>query len=141
MVKSYFPYAIILNLFKSIYYSLFVAVIVNNLKGSRELIEIKKQKRDAKLKKRRLEDQRLGSKGSLRKENSDGHGLGQLFDEQHSIDNYYPPNLSNRLKELLSSYYMNLASIDHAQESYQRQQKVLDDLMNLAVNYQNKEFD
>ena len=117
-----------------------MAVIVNNLKGSRELIELRKKKRHSKSLKLKGND-RAASKGSLGRDKLETEGLGDLFDQQHGIDDYYPPYLSNRLKELLTSYYMNLASIDHAQESYQRQQKVLDDLLDLGINYQNKEFD
>lgn len=86
-------------------------------------------------------DHRTGSKTTLKMKKSTPDGLGSLFDQQHGIDDYYPPYLSNRLKELLSSYYMNLAAIDHAQECKTRQEKVLDDLIELTINYQNKEFD
>ena len=110
-----------------------MAVIVNNLKGSRDLIEIRKKKKLAKFKRHDLAGQNFGSKNSLSGESNVSEGLDKLFDEQHNIDNYYPPYLSNRSKELISSYYKNLASIDHAKSTYQKQQKLLDELMELAV--------
>ena len=112
-------------------------MIINNLKGSRELVELRKKKQQQK--KYKLDDR--GSKASLGREKSTPESLGKLFEQQHGISDYYPPYLSNRLKELLSSYYMNLASLDHAQEAKTRQDKVLEDLLDLAINYQNKEFD
>jgi hypothetical protein len=116
-------------------------VIINNLKGSRELVELRKKKQMVKQRNgpKKLDDR--GSKASLGREKSTPEGLGKLFEQQRNISDYYPPYLSNRLKELLSSYYMNLASLDHAQEAKTRQDKVLEDLMDLAINYQNKEFD
>lgn len=114
-------------------------MIINNLKGSRELVELRKKKQLEKQKKYKLEVK--GSKASLGREKSTPEDVGKLFEQQHGIDDYYPPYLSNRLKELLSSYYMNLASLDHAHEAKIRQDKVLDDLIDLAINYQNKEFD
>ena len=113
-----------------------VAVIVNNLKSSRDMIELKKQKR----KKTMLGD--LGSKGSLKenKENSRDE-LNEFMDEQHNLDHYYPPFLSMRLKELVSAYYMNLASLDNAMASYQKQQKILDDLIDIAKKNQDKDSD
>lgn len=115
-------------------------MIVNNLQSSRDLIELKKQKRQKKQKKR--EDEDFGSKNSLghaSKENDSE--LDNLFGEQHNIDNYYSPFLSIRLKELISNYYMNLVALEHSMSSYQKQQKLLDDLLELAKKHQDKDFE
>ena len=58
-----------------------------------------------------------------------------LVEEEQGIDNYYPPNLSKRQKELLSTYFMHLASLELNKGLYQKHQKVLDDLVDLAAEY------
>ena len=115
-------------------------MIVNNLKSSRELTELKKNKKKRKEKKF-VED--LGSKASLGEENQESSqdALNKFMDEQHSIDNYYPPFLSQKLKEAISNYFIHLTALDHASCSYQKQQKVLDDLIEIARKNQEKEYD
>lgn len=121
--------------------SLFVAVIVNNLQHSRELKELKNMKRDQKQKKKYQDDDRAASRGTLNDSQRSGSDLENLFDEQHGIDHYYPSYFSVRLKELTSSYFMNLASLDHSMASYRKQQKILDDLVEIAKKHQDKDFD
>jgi hypothetical protein len=121
--------------------SLFVAVIVNNLQHSRELKELKNLKREKKHKKSLQDEDKAASRGSLNESQKSGSDLGNLFDEQHGIDHYYPSYLSVKLKELISSYFMNLATLDHSMSSYRKQQKILDDLVVLAQKHEDKDLD
>ncbi len=80
------------------------------------------------------------SKTSLNASQTSVNELENLFDEQHELDHYYPSSMSNRLKELTASYFMNLTSLEHAMCSYQRQQKVLDELVDLAKKHQENDL-
>ena len=55
-----------------------------------------------------------------------------LFQENHTIDYYYPPFFSERLKTLITNYYQNLCALDHSMTLYEKQQKLLDQLLEIA---------
>jgi hypothetical protein len=86
-----------------------------------------------------MDDDHL-SKNTLNGSQKSENELDNLFGEQHELDHYYPSSMSNRLKELTSSYFMSLASLEHAMCSYQRQQKVLDELVDLAKKHQENDL-
>jgi hypothetical protein len=76
----------------------------------------------------------LQSQQSLSKKKGDDDLLQEgIVEEDVGIDNYYSPNLPSRVKELLSSYYMLLGSLELNQIMYEKQQKVLDDLVDLCA--------
>lgn len=115
-------------------------MIVNNLQRSRDLIEIKKMKRQRRHTNKAFLDDDRGSRKSLNDSQKSENELDNLFGEQHELDHYYPSSMSNRLKELTASYFMNLTSLEHAMCSYQRQQKVLDELVDLAKKHQENDL-
>lgn len=70
--------------------------------------------------------------------NDDGAGsqysleFRMLFDSGFGLDKYYDPNLHQRDKELVSSYFMLLGSLEAGVEEMERSFKVLDDLVDLT---------
>lgn len=115
-----------------IFLNLFVAVIVNNLQSSRDKLNVKRRK-----KKKEGDDYLFGdqfgiSQSTLSSKTSDHLLDDGIFEGDIGVDNYYSPNLPSTTKGLFSQYFMLLASLELNQLMYQKQQKVLDDLVDLS---------
>ncbi|KAJ3205785.1 hypothetical protein HDU82_004962 [Entophlyctis luteolus] len=53
-------------------------------------------------------------------------------EEMLGIDNYYPAGLPQRTKELLETYFMHLSALEYNMAAYDKQQKVLEELVDLG---------
>ncbi|KAJ3107463.1 Cation channel sperm-associated protein 1 [Phlyctochytrium planicorne] len=108
-----------------IFLNLFVAVFVNNLQSARrKLNEQRKRKKRTGNDIDFLELEEVDvTQEDLKKPKGEDDVLSEgLFEEEGGIDNFYSPNLPDRL----------LAALDLNQQLHQRQMKVLDDLVDLA---------
>ncbi|KAJ3193010.1 Transcription initiation factor TFIID subunit 5 [Irineochytrium annulatum] len=126
----YYFVIVVIIVMNFIFLNLFVAVIVNNLQSARDRLSLRrrqKKKNSADLDFMEVEN-REPSRTSLRHLDEDGLLKDRIFEEENGIDNYYSPNLPTRQKELLSSYFALLASLELNQHLQQKQLKVLDDL-------------
>ncbi|KAI8802654.1 hypothetical protein BJ742DRAFT_910759 [Cladochytrium replicatum] len=120
--------------------NLFVAVIVNNLQITQANAERGRKKKKKKLKKEEamllLDEQLMANDTKLAVDEEDREEtaleFGELFEESSGIDNYYSPTLPTRMKELMANYFMLLTSLEHSFALYQRQQKILDDMVELV---------
>ncbi|KAI9345219.1 Ion transport protein-domain-containing protein [Obelidium mucronatum] len=145
-IQFFVVFVIVLETF--VFLNLFIAVIVNNLQTARKLIN---KKRAARTQRRIGEVDSVDSfEQALRKSELGGgafdldlydDALGKIEDELLKegiveellgIENYYSAGLPRRTKELLSSYFMHLASLEYNLDSYEKQQKVLDELVDIA---------
>eukprot|EP00842_Homolaphlyctis_polyrhiza_P002887 jgi/Hompol1/359/HPOL_001092-RA len=63
-----------------------------------------------------------------------------LVEDDFGLDNYYSPLMPWRIKELLSSFYMHLCALEHNMTLYDRQQTVLDDLLNLVKKQDEEDY-
>ncbi|KAI8926479.1 Ion transport protein-domain-containing protein [Entophlyctis helioformis] len=123
-----------------VFLNLLVAVIVNNLQSSREHIEIKNRRRKKKHQAvgnmmasvDDLNDSKIGGSEPNLTSQANKQKIDNLVTEEFGLDNYYSPLLPWRTKELLSSFFMHIAALEHNMSLYDRQQKVLEDLVNLA---------
>jgi hypothetical protein len=107
-----------------------VAVIVSNLaqlqaKMKREMKRDRKQ--EGTIPENGGDPETSESVTELEHENFEG--ALKIFEEGIGLDNYYPTNLSARTKILKTDYFMLLPSLEQNCDSYQRQQKLLDDLV------------
>ncbi|KAJ3413338.1 hypothetical protein HDV05_008188 [Chytridiales sp. JEL 0842] len=123
--------------------NLLIAVLINNLQSARQRSRYRR-----KLKKRMEEEagmldldndntdklEELDEEHDAKKLTEEEKMLEDLlFEEKYGISNYYPPNLPEREKQLLSQYYSQLSSLELNQLTYQRHQKVLDDMVDLCL--------
>ncbi|KAL7749398.1 Cation channel sperm-associated protein 1 [Sorochytrium milnesiophthora] len=121
-----------------VFLNLLVAVICTNLDQSRSRMDAlrkKDLKREKREQRQKLQEQQasksipdLSEVGKSAEEVAEAQRMAQLFENEMGVDNYYPPNLPHRQKELMGSYLMLLTSLEHNYGFYQKQQKVLDDL-------------
>ncbi|KAJ3378220.1 Cation channel sperm-associated protein 1 [Lobulomyces angularis] len=130
--------------------SFFVAVVVNNLKSSRQKINAVRLKAKAKKKAEMLKAERefieesemelpknvANSNESLLDEEIE---FQKLFQSGFGLDKFYSPNLPQRQKEVMSGYFMLLAALESNTSLYENQHKILDDLVDLTLS-QSTEF-
>jgi len=116
-----------------IFLNLFVAVIVSNLQSSKSR-RVRKRKIKQKIneefdnnddvvfkKKDKIDDRKFGLA-----DNTDE-------DFKSQIGKYYGETLPERQQLLLSKYFMLLVALEYNNSSYQKQQKILDDLVDLTI--------
>ncbi|ORY43798.1 voltage-gated potassium channel [Rhizoclosmatium globosum] len=141
-IQYFVVFVIVLETF--VFLNLFIAVIVNNLQTARKLINIKRQAKT---------QRNIGEVGSvdsfeqaLRKSKGanvhrESTTIGKMEDELLKegiveellgIENYYSAGLPQRTKELLSGYFMHLSSLEYNLSLYEKQQKILDELVDIA---------
>ncbi|KAI9139620.1 Ion transport protein-domain-containing protein [Paraphysoderma sedebokerense] len=112
-----------------VFLNLFIAVIVSNLEQSRSRLEAQNKRKKKIMKSPELPDDLDNVRPSFHDlKTLQDVEMKNLFEEELGIDNYYSQNLPKRQKQLMSKYFMLLASLEHNYGFYQKQQKVLDDL-------------
>ncbi|KAJ3061665.1 Cation channel sperm-associated protein 1 [Podochytrium sp. JEL0797] len=124
--------------------TLFIAVIVNNLQTARKIINTKRVARTHGRKIGQVVgsvdsfEQALLTRGASivdrRQESTQekDDALDGIVEEVLGIENYYSGGLPQRTKELLSSYFQHLSSLEYNLHGYEKQQKVLDELIDIG---------
>ncbi|KAJ3022169.1 UNVERIFIED_CONTAM: Cation channel sperm-associated protein 1 [Siphonaria sp. JEL0065] len=146
-IQFFVVFVIVLETF--VFLNLFIAVIVNNLQTARKLINMKRASKTQRkigevgsvdsfeqvLRKSKME----GTKKDLLEINDELQGKMEdellkegIVEELLGIENYYSAGLPHRTKELLSSYFMHLSSLEYNMNSYEKGQKVLDELVDIG---------
>ncbi len=136
--------------------SLFLAVLVNNLQNARDKLDhLKKKARKQRLRKARpvpsahqhpLHPLRhhhtqknnhhsSADSNSLLNDKlpSQQDSFQQNLDTGFGLDEYYPPSIPQRKKELMSQYFMLLGSLEYCVEWWEEKSRVLDDLVDMGA--------
>ncbi|KAJ3082751.1 hypothetical protein HK100_009595, partial [Physocladia obscura] len=129
---------------------LFIAVIVNNLQTARKLINDRRAKKttmrrigeidsvdsfEQLLRRTNAKDLEREAEELRRREAELENELlkeGGIVEELLGIENYYPAGLPERTKELLSDYFLQMASLEYNLHAYDKIQKVLDELVDIG---------
>ncbi|KAI8830631.1 hypothetical protein BJ741DRAFT_619427 [Chytriomyces cf. hyalinus JEL632] len=144
-IHYFVVFVIVLETF--VFLNLFIAVIVNNLQTARKMLNQKKAKRmnrmvgamesidSFELELQKVQDGLRNGESRRTSESaakSDELVKEGIVEELMGIENYYSAGLPQRTKEILASYFMHLTSLEFNMNLYEKQQKVLDELVDLG---------